>query len=202
MKTPVLHLVGMTSCKTEFPLRGSALPTARRGPSRSKSPAGASDLEVRISGGSGDADLYVRKGSEPTTSSYDCRPYKNGNSESCSFSAPDKGTWYVMLRAYDAFSNVRLIAEWDEFVGSCTPGGGSESGLADSTGGQKVFYVDVPACATELKVSLGEGSGDADLYVRFGSEPTTFSYDCRSWAVGNNESCTFAPPRKVATTSW
>ena len=29
-----------------------------------------------MSGGTGDADLYVRAGSKPTTSTYDCRPYK------------------------------------------------------------------------------------------------------------------------------
>ena len=34
-----------------------------------------------MAGGSGDADLYVRYGSQPTTSSYTCRPYLNGNNE-------------------------------------------------------------------------------------------------------------------------
>ena len=31
----------------------------------------------------GDADLYVRRGSEPTLSTYDCRPYKSGSNETC-----------------------------------------------------------------------------------------------------------------------
>src|SRR5690606_29398907 len=57
-------------------------------------PAGATDLSFAISGGSGDADLYVRFGSAPTTSSYDCRPYKSGNSETCSFASPQAGTWH------------------------------------------------------------------------------------------------------------
>ncbi|MCV5569570.1 pre-peptidase C-terminal domain-containing protein, partial [Escherichia coli] len=42
---------------------------------------------VSISGGSGDADLYLKAGSKPTTSSWDCRPYRYGNNESCSVSA-------------------------------------------------------------------------------------------------------------------
>ena len=46
-------------------------------------PAGASNLQFQISGGSGDADLYVRFGSAPTTSAYDCRPYLGGNNETC-----------------------------------------------------------------------------------------------------------------------
>jgi serine protease len=42
---------------------------------------GATDLSVKISGGSGDADLYVRSGDEATTSNYDCRPYLTDNQE-------------------------------------------------------------------------------------------------------------------------
>jgi len=38
--------------------------------------------------GSGDPDLYVRWGSAPTTSSYNCRPYIDGPSESCSMTVP------------------------------------------------------------------------------------------------------------------
>lgn len=71
-------------------------------------PAGTSSLNVSISGGSGDADLYVRRGSQPTTSQYDCRPYQTGNNESCSFSNPQAGTWHISLRAYSTFSGVTL----------------------------------------------------------------------------------------------
>ena len=83
-------------------------------------PAGASNLVISTSGGSGDADLYVRYGSAPTTSAYDCRPYRSGNAESCSFASPQTGTYHVMLRGYSAFSGVSL-------VGSYTTGGGGGS---------------------------------------------------------------------------
>jgi hypothetical protein len=36
-------------------------------------PAGASNLQIQMSGGSGDADLYARFGAAPTTSTYNCR---------------------------------------------------------------------------------------------------------------------------------
>ncbi|MFC4761895.1 M4 family metallopeptidase [Dyella koreensis] len=75
-------------------------------------PAGARNLVVTISGGSGDADLYVKFGSTPTTSSYDCRPYRAGNSESCSFATPKTGKYYVQLRGYSSFSGVTLKATW------------------------------------------------------------------------------------------
>ncbi len=71
-------------------------------------PAGTSSLNVAISGGTGDADLYVRRGSQPTTSQFDCRPYLSGNNESCSFSNPQSGTWHISLRAYSTFNGVTL----------------------------------------------------------------------------------------------
>ncbi|MFK8011292.1 MAG: S8 family serine peptidase [Marinicellaceae bacterium] len=86
-------------------------------------PAGATNLTFNMSGGSGDADLYVKFGSAPTTSSYDCRPYIGGNNESCPISNAQSGTYYVMVVAYSTYSNVSL-------VGSYT---------ASSGGGQSLF---------------------------------------------------------------
>ena len=73
-------------------------------------PAGATSVSFSISGGTGDADLYVRYGSAPTTSVYDCRPYQTGNSETCTFTPAQSGTYHVMLRAYSTFSGVTLTA--------------------------------------------------------------------------------------------
>lgn len=75
-------------------------------------PSGAANLQIGISGGTGDADLYVRFGAQPTTSSYDCRPYRSGNSETCSFSTPRAGTYYIMIRGYSAYSGVTLRASY------------------------------------------------------------------------------------------
>jgi hypothetical protein len=71
-------------------------------------PSGRSTLTFAISGGTGDADLYVRFGASPTASAYTCRPYKTGNSETCTFSSPQAGTWYVRVRAYQPYSGVSL----------------------------------------------------------------------------------------------
>jgi len=83
-------------------------------------PAGASNLSFTMSGGTGDADLYVKFGSAPTDTSYDCRPYLGGNTETCSFAAPQAGTYYVRVKAYAAFSGVSL-------TGSYSTGGGGGS---------------------------------------------------------------------------
>lgn len=75
-------------------------------------PSGVSSVTFQISGGSGDADLYVRYGSQPTTTSYNCRPYLNGNNEVCTFNNPQAGTWHVGIRAYSAFSGVTFSYQY------------------------------------------------------------------------------------------
>ncbi|MET1079577.1 MAG: S8 family serine peptidase [Pseudomonas sp.] len=75
-------------------------------------PAGTASLKVKISGGSGDADLYVRSGSKPTTSAFTCRPYKDGNDELCTLANPAAGTWHTGIRAYSSFSGVTLNWEY------------------------------------------------------------------------------------------
>jgi pseudolysin/vibriolysin len=63
---------------------------------------------IKIAGGTGDADLYVRAGSAPTTSSYNCRPYLTGNNETCTFTPSSATTYYIKVRAYSTFSGVTL----------------------------------------------------------------------------------------------
>ncbi len=71
-------------------------------------PAGKTSLTINISGGTGDADLYVRRGANPTTSTYDCRPYKTGSTESCSFTNPVAATYHIGIRGYSAVSGLTL----------------------------------------------------------------------------------------------
>ena len=75
-------------------------------------PAGATGLKFVIAGGTGDADMYVKFGAAPTTTVYDCRPYVAGNSETCNIATAQAGTYYVMLRAYSAFTGVSLTGSY------------------------------------------------------------------------------------------
>lgn len=75
-------------------------------------PSGSSNLTFNISGGTGDADMYVKFGSAPTDTVYDCRPYLNGNSETCTFATPSAGTYHVRIKAYSSFSGVSLIGDY------------------------------------------------------------------------------------------
>ena len=80
-------------------------------------PAGQSKLEIRITG-SGDCDLYVRRGSLPTTSAYDYRPYQNTSNETVTVTNPAAGDWFIMLRGYAAYSGVTLVAANTGTVGT------------------------------------------------------------------------------------
>ncbi|MBA8887488.1 PKD repeat protein [Dokdonella fugitiva] len=89
-------------------------------------PAGATNLVFATSGSNGDADLYVKFGSAPTTSSYDCRPYTSSSSETCTFASPQVGTYYVMVRAYASFTGLSL-------TGSYSTGGGGTQTYSNAT---------------------------------------------------------------------
>lgn len=96
--TSALALTGLSGARNSFTHRSITVP------------AGALALSVVVTGGSGDADLYVRRGSQPTTSTFDCRPFLNGNNEFCTINAPAAGTYFVSLRAFAAYSGASLTA--------------------------------------------------------------------------------------------
>ncbi len=59
-------------------------------------------LTVRMTG-TGDPDLYVRFGSQPTLSSFACRPYLNGASETCTLTVPSgQSRAYIGVVGYTA----------------------------------------------------------------------------------------------------
>ncbi len=246
-------------------------------------PSGASNLVVETSGGTGDMDLYVRFGSQPTTSAYDCRPYRAGNVETCTFATPGVGTYHIMLRGYSAFTGVTLKASYATTAPNVPPvanftssvsgltvnftdtstdsdgsiasrswnfgdgttstatnpsktyaaggtytvtltvtdnkgathsksasvtvsGGGANAnggalannvavtGISGAASSTKYWTIAVPAGAKNLSISISGGTGDADMYVRFGAQPTTSTYDCRPYRAGNSESCSATTP--------
>ncbi len=237
-------------------------------------PSGASNLAFNLTSMTGDGDLYVKFGSAPTTSSYDCRSWNGaGQDEVCNISSAQVGTYHVLVHAYAAYSGASLLGSYTTvspnidptaaFTSNCTDlscsfdgtgssdsdgsvasyswsfgGSGStasntygsagtynvtltvtdndgatdsvthsvtvteppvanneltngvaKTGLSGSKNSQQEFTLAVPAGASGLSFVMSGGSGDADLYVKFGSAPTTSSYDCRSWTSGNSETC-------------
>ena len=160
-------------------------------------PAGASNLSFNLSGGTGDADMHVKFGSEATTTDFDCRPYKGGNVERCDISTVQAGTYHVMLRGYKDFANAALLAQFD--TGSSSNGSELQNGVSrDVSGSQSSethYSIDVPAGASNLVIATSGGAGDVDIHVKSGGLATLSDYDCRPWKVGSQESCSFATPQ-------
>ena len=71
-------------------------------------PAGAYTFAMT---GTGDADLYVRRGAAPTTASWDCRPYRNDSNETCTVTLDAPAPIYVMVRGYAAASTFTLVGK-------------------------------------------------------------------------------------------
>jgi subtilisin family serine protease len=74
-------------------------------------PAGKRRLIIRTWGGSGDADLYFRYGSKPTRSLYDRRSVRiNTNTETCTWSNPAAGYYYIGIYGHKQYSKASLKA--------------------------------------------------------------------------------------------
>jgi serine protease len=117
-------------------------------------PSGSTNLTFTMSGGTGDADMYVKLGSAPTDTSYNCRPYLNGNNETCTFAAPTAGTYYVRLKAYSSFSGVSL-------VGNYTAGGGGGTQTYSNT----ADYVINDNATVDSPIAVSGRSGNAGTSV-------------------------------------
>jgi microbial collagenase len=76
-------------------------------------PAGKTNLRFAMSGGSGDADIYVRAGNWPTDTVFDQAPRLVGNDETVTIASPATGWHYVMLKPRtSSFSGVQVAAAW------------------------------------------------------------------------------------------
>ena len=73
-------------------------------------PANMTTLKIKVSGGIGDCDLYVKRASRPTISVYDYKSCTLGNEETVTKIDPLSGDWYIMLRTYYPYWNVSLCA--------------------------------------------------------------------------------------------
>ena len=244
-------------------------------------PAAQAKLEVRIAG-TGDCDLYVRFGAQPTTTAYDYRPYTSSSNETVTVTNPRAGDWFILLRGYRAYSALTLTATFSGAlvapvatptfnpvagtypqqqsvtIGAATadatiryttngtdptasstvysaplilsssttlkarafkPGlvesavataaytisgngvtflqnAAEKVNLAGARASQTHYRISVPAGQTSLVVSItgGSGSGDCDLYVRRGAQPTLSTYDYRPYLGTSNETASVSNP--------
>lgn len=76
-------------------------------------PAGATNLNVKLQGGTGDADLYIKANGQASTSSSDCKSEQSSNNETCTVATPKAGTYSVLVYGYGSYSGASLTASFD-----------------------------------------------------------------------------------------
>lgn len=69
-------------------------------------------LSLVLDGNNGDADLYVKYGSEPTTSDYDRKSTSFDSTEDISIGSPQAGRYYVLVYGYNASTDLTLTATY------------------------------------------------------------------------------------------
>ena len=75
-------------------------------------PSGAASLVFRTSGGTGDADIYARFGTPPTTSTFDCISNSGSNTETCVVNMVQPGTYHVMILGFAAYTGLSVTATY------------------------------------------------------------------------------------------
>lgn len=156
-------------------------------------PAGAPALRVSLSGGSGDADIYVRFNARPTEALFDCESSGFDNNEECNIVSPAAGTWHILVLGFEAYSGAQLIAEVVAApVVALTLG--TPLAVAGPGNSERYYTVVVPAGTPALSVTLSGGSGDADLVIRFDAQPIPSNFECGSFEFANEEECLVINP--------
>ncbi|HSF44000.1 MAG TPA: pre-peptidase C-terminal domain-containing protein, partial [Thermoanaerobaculia bacterium] len=129
-------------------------------------------------------------------------PYTSvGTSATTSFSNTGLScntAYYYVVTASNGSCSSGNSAQAQATTSACTgnvlQNGVPVTGISGAAGNQQFWTMSVPSGASNLQFQTSGGTGDVDLYVRFGSAPTTAVYDCRPYTGSNNETCTFAAP--------
>jgi hypothetical protein len=119
-------------------------------------PASQTSLVVKTTGGTGDADLYVKLGSSPTTSSYTGSSTGSTSTETVTLSNPAAGDYYIGIYAYSTFSSVSLQATY-------TGGGGGGTMNETESNNTTATANTIPTSGTTVTAKIGT-STDVDYF--------------------------------------
>ncbi len=132
-------------------------------------PAGATLLRVGMNAseeGNNDFDLYVKAGSPPTTSSFDCAATAANQWGFCELASPAAGTWHLLVRRFKGSGTYQATAT--VFLADCANGidddgdggidwDGDLEGLGDGPGPPDPYCGENPWQDTEKRPGCGLG---------------------------------------------
>ena len=148
-------------------------------------------IKSLLKGLNDNADLYVRVGARPTSSSYDCKS-TNGSTENdaCSVTVDHDATVYVRVYGRKGTNYQIRATKSNGGQGNDTTIVSGQTVSGHVNRGKSNYYL-ISASRGDTITSNLKGLGDnADLYVRVGAKPTSSRNHCRSINGGRqNESC-------------
>lgn len=146
--------------------------------------------------GTGDADLYVRKGGAPNLSTFDCRPYADGSAETCA--VPGGGDVYVAVNGYATTSNYDLTIVYTEGGGATPPPPPpapttEHLNVTGNVALDAYAYHTIPVVAGKLIVIKTTAPHDVDVYLQLGTNPTADNAIAQAYTDSGNETIRFVP---------
>jgi hypothetical protein len=152
-------------------------------------PPGARQLEVDLTGLSGDLTLYVRHGYKADWTNYDCRPYFSGTSpEVCVLRNPSPGRWWIAVNNYDvgtlSYTVTATVAQRSGNFFALTPcrvvdtratnsAISGQSGRVLQLGGVCGIPPTASAVVLNVTVTRPTGPGYLSVYSEVGVPPST-----------------------------
>jgi hypothetical protein len=153
-------------------------------------------LQVRLLGGTGDADLGVRFGARPDLQNVDCaspsEPNSLDNLELCVIVDPAPGTHHFIVLGYETFTGVALEARLVERI--VLNAGTPLTNLTADRLDLMYFDLTVPS-GSGFSLRTTDGTGDPDLFATSGgaiSLPQLGGLPCASLQDGPVENCQVA----------
>ncbi len=107
----------------------------------------------------------------------------------------DSEVWNQPLRGYRITEQAEVTAlDANRLVGVPPEGGTTTEKTGTTAGGQWSQVGTFPVVAGQQLTVAMTGSGDPDLFVQFGAQPTATAYACRPYETGPNETCNVTVP--------
>lgn len=156
-------------------------------------PSNVNNLKVTTNGGSGDVDVFVHFGSEASSRQYDCQSQGSSNTESCTISNPQQGTYYITVAAIVNSNNINVLADYNvetnnyKYLGRKYISQGHYVTLPDNYYGY--YYAKAGTHQAQLSVSA-TGQTDFDLYLQRWNG-YQWTYVASSKTPQNNESINY-----------
>ena len=170
-------------------------------------------LQITLRHGSGNAKLLHRYDGRPSDTLYDHISNGPGTNETILINPVKPGWNYVHMRADDDFSGVTLLARYiqngtsSDIENACATK--AETNYVELASGEAVcvrentrqngrmdFYFYSDDGAKNVTIETSHGTGNADIYHKYGQWPTRDNYDNISANSDNKEKILISAPRK------